>query len=107
MNNIYDTEICFVCLISANKCCIVYILNIKNGVDRMAINNYDEMGVVALYQRIPYYPIAFERGKGALLYDYDGKEYIDFLASASSANAGHGNEEIAEAVYNQMKNITQ
>lgn len=73
----------------------------------MAINNYDEMGVVAKYQRIPYYPIAFERGKGALLYDYDGKEYIDFLASASSANAGHGNEEIAEAVYNQMKNITQ
>lgn len=73
----------------------------------MGINNYDEKGFVAKYQRIPYYPVAFERGDGALLYDYNGKEYIDFLASASSANLGHGNKEVADAVYNQMKNIAQ
>ena len=35
------------------------------------------------------------------------KEYIDFLASASSANLGHGNKEVADEVYNQMKNIAQ
>lgn len=70
-------------------------------------NNYDEKGYVAKYQRIPYYPVAFKSGNGALLYDYNGKEYIDFLSSASSANLGHGNMEIADAVYNQMKNITQ
>lgn len=71
------------------------------------MNNYDEKGFVAKYQRIPYYPISFQRGDGALLYDYDGKEYIDFLSSASSANLGHGNKEIAEAVYEQMSRITQ
>lgn len=73
----------------------------------MKNNNFDEKGYVAKYQRIPYYPVAFEKGNGALLYDYNGKEYIDFLASASSANLGHGNLEVAEAVCNQMKNITQ
>lgn len=62
---------------------------------------------IADFQKIPYYPISFKYGKGALLYDYDGKEYIDFLASASSANVGHGNEEISNAVYEQMKKITQ
>jgi len=67
------------------------------------MENLDEKGYVAKFQRIPYYPVAFKSGDGALLYDYDGKEYIDFLASASSANVGHGNKEIAEAVYNQMK----
>lgn len=62
---------------------------------------------IADFQKIPYYPISFKSGNGALLYDYDNKEYIDFLASASSANIGHGNKEIADAVYEQMSNITQ
>lgn len=73
----------------------------------MENNNYDEKGYVAKHQRIPYFPVAFEKGDGALLYDYNGKEYIDFLASASSANLGHGNKEVADAVYEQMQNITQ
>lgn len=58
-------------------------------------------------QKLPYCPIAIKNGKGALLYDYDGNEYIDFLSSASSANIGHGNKEIAQAVKNQMDQITQ
>lgn len=57
--------------------------------------------------RIPYIPISFVRGNGALLYDCDGNEYIDFLASASSANIGHGNVEIAEAVREQMTELAQ
>ncbi|MCI8965589.1 MAG: aminotransferase class III-fold pyridoxal phosphate-dependent enzyme [Clostridia bacterium] len=73
----------------------------------MGTNNYDTKDYIAKYQRIPYYPVAFEKGNGAILYDYNGKEYIDFLASASSANLGHGNKEVADAVYEQMKNITQ
>ena len=71
------------------------------------MDNYDDKGFVAKYQRIPYYPVSFKSGNGALLYDYDGKEYIDFLSSACSANIGHGNKEIADAVYGQMSRITQ
>ncbi|WP_455544291.1 aminotransferase class III-fold pyridoxal phosphate-dependent enzyme [Intestinibacter sp.] len=66
-----------------------------------------ESEVLAKTQKIPYCPISFKSGKGALLYDYDGKEYIDLLASASSANIGHGNEEVAEAVKEQMTNLAQ
>lgn len=66
-----------------------------------------EARYIAPGQKIPYTPVAFARGKGALLYDYEGKEYIDMLASASSANIGHGNEEIAEAVKDQMLKIAQ
>lgn len=57
--------------------------------------------------RIPYIPISFVKGDGALLYDCDGNEYVDFLASASSANIGHGNKEIAAAVYEQMSELAQ
>lgn len=62
---------------------------------------------IAVTQQIAYAPIAFESGCGALLFDHDGKKYIDFLSSACSANLGHGNKEIAEAVKEQMDKITQ
>lgn len=58
-------------------------------------------------QKIPYSPIAFCKGKGAILTDCDGKEYIDFLSSASSQNIGFGNEEIADAVREQMARMPQ
>ena len=66
-----------------------------------------ESEVLAKTQKLPYCPIAFESGKGALLYDYEGNEYIDLLSSASSANIGHGNCEIAQAVKDQMSKLAQ
>lgn len=66
-----------------------------------------EKQFVAKTQKIPYYPVAFKSGEGALLYDYEGNEYIDFLASAGSANIGHGNKELAQAVKEQMDDLTQ
>ena len=84
----------------------------------MAVNNQmknaindeilaQETKCIAKAQKIPYTPVAFQKGEGALLYDYAGKTYIDFLSSASSANIGHGNREIAEAVKKQMETIAQ
>lgn len=66
-----------------------------------------EQEYIAKTQKIPYVPISFVRGEGALLYDGEGKEYIDFLASASSANLGHGNRAVAEAVCRQMQVLPQ
>ncbi len=60
---------------------------------------------VALTQQIPYAPIAFEKGDGALLYTHDGQKFIDFLSSACSTNLGHGNKEIADAVKEQMDKL--
>ncbi len=67
----------------------------------------NEKKYIAKAQKLPYYPVAFKKGKGALLYDYEGREYIDFLSSASSANIGHGNEEIAQVVKKQMESLAQ
>ncbi len=66
-----------------------------------------ETRYLARAQKIPYTPVAFERGRGALLYDFEGREYIDFLSSASSANVGHGNLEIARAAADQMARLAQ
>jgi 4-aminobutyrate aminotransferase len=66
-----------------------------------------EKQYIAKTQKIPYYPVAFKSGRGAMLYDFEGNEYVDFLASAGSANIGHGNKELSEAVKDQMDDLTQ
>ncbi len=47
------------------------------------------------------------RAEGALLYDDQGKEYIDGLASWYTAMYGHCNPYIIEKVNNQMRNLDQ
>jgi acetylornithine/LysW-gamma-L-lysine aminotransferase len=53
---------------------------------------------------LPVYPrrdIVLVRGKGAKLYDEEGREYIDCASNVGVSNIGHGNEEVAKAVYEQ------
>nr|MBA3303959.1 aspartate aminotransferase family protein [Acidimicrobiia bacterium] len=45
------------------------------------------------------------RGEGARVWDADGKEYVDGLASLWYCNIGHGREEMVEAVTGQMRSI--
>ncbi len=47
-------------------------------------------------------PIAIARGDGALLWDADGKEYIDAIASWWVNPFGHSNKYIADAIYKQL-----
>ena len=42
------------------------------------------------------------RGDGALLWDRDGKEYVDAMASLWYCAAGHGRQDIAAAVGTQL-----
>lgn len=44
-------------------------------------------------------------GKGAIVYDSDGKEYIDGFSAILTTQCGHGREEIARAVYEQMRKL--
>jgi adenosylmethionine-8-amino-7-oxononanoate aminotransferase len=46
--------------------------------------------------------IQLVRGEGSLLWDVDGNEYIDGMASLWYCNVGHGRTEIADAVAAQM-----
>jgi adenosylmethionine-8-amino-7-oxononanoate aminotransferase len=49
--------------------------------------------------------ITIERGEGALVWDEDGNELIDAMASLWYCNVGHGRAEIADAVAAQIKRI--
>jgi adenosylmethionine-8-amino-7-oxononanoate aminotransferase len=51
-------------------------------------------------------PWLLERGEGALLYDADGREYLDALSGGVFAVlAGYGREEIARAMYEQAQRL--
>ncbi len=47
-------------------------------------------------------PLPIVKAKGALIWDENGKEYIDGIASWYTAMYGHGNEAIATKVHQQM-----
>ncbi|MDR3358689.1 MAG: aspartate aminotransferase family protein [Desulfovibrio sp.] len=47
------------------------------------------------------YPLAFARGKGARLWDVDGREYVDLLAGIAVTVLGHSHEELCAVVARQ------
>ena len=49
--------------------------------------------------------IIFKSGKGAVLTGVDGKEYIDGLSCLWNVAIGHGNEEMADAAFAQMREL--
>ena len=49
-------------------------------------------------------PIYFKRGEGAYLFDEDGKEYIDYVASWGPMILGHANPQVIGAVQETIKN---
>ncbi len=51
-------------------------------------------------------PIAVERAEGVYLYDYNGKEYIDFSSGLMNVNIGHGNQRVTAAVVKQMQQVS-
>ena len=57
--------------------------------------------------RIKYYDIVINSGRGAILTDVDGNQYIDLLASASSTNTGHCHPKVVKAIQDQAAQIIQ
>jgi acetylornithine/N-succinyldiaminopimelate aminotransferase len=47
-------------------------------------------------------PVEFVRGEGALLWDAEGREYLDFLAGISVCSLGHCHPAVVEAVREQV-----
>jgi putrescine---pyruvate transaminase len=50
-------------------------------------------------------PLVVVEGKGAMLYDADGRGYIDGLSGLWNVNVGHGRGELADAAAAQMRRI--
>ncbi len=58
---------------------------------------------------IPTYvrnPVEFVRGSGALLWDAEGNEYLDFLAGISVLNIGHCHPRVVAAIQEQAAKLT-
>src|SRR2546425_9616684 len=47
-------------------------------------------------------PMVYVKGRGAMITDIQGREYIDGLAGLWNTNVGHGREELAKAAATQM-----
>ncbi len=65
----------------------------------VASENKFEMGVY------PKRGIALVRGSGSLVYDAEGKEYIDFTSGIGIAILGHAHPKISEAIAKQASTI--
>lgn len=46
-----------------------------------------------------------EKGEGIYLTDINGSEYMDAMSSLWNVNIGHGQDELAEAAAEQMKQL--
>jgi acetylornithine/LysW-gamma-L-lysine aminotransferase len=55
-----------------------------------------------LYQR---FPINISRGKGVIVWDISGKEYIDCMGGYGVALVGHCNDRVINAIKNQSDNL--
>ncbi|SHI10739.1 4-aminobutyrate aminotransferase [Sporobacter termitidis DSM 10068] len=70
------------------------IKSIKQG-DLEEYNKYSMLGS-------GQHGICFSKGRGVRLYDLEGKSYIDCTSQGWALFLGHANEEIRQAVYEQM-----
>lgn len=50
------------------------------------------------------FPCYIHRGKGAYVWDYDGNQYLDFTCGKGAVILGYSNDEVDQAVMEQIKN---
>jgi 4-aminobutyrate aminotransferase len=52
-----------------------------------------------------YTNIAFQRGEGVYLYDFEGHKYLDFVAGIATMNVGHCHPAVVEAIRDQAHTL--
>jgi len=67
------------------------------------IEQIDKQYVLQTYSR-NY--VNFKKGINSTLFDDNNKDYIDFTSGIGVVSVGHGNKRVADAIYNQVSNIT-
>lgn len=70
-----------------------------NSKELMEVNDNN---VMSTYSR---FPIALEWGNGAVVYDLEGKKYIDFAAGLGTSSVGHNNKKLTNAVSQQAAKL--
>lgn len=62
----------------------------------------DKEYVMQTYGRLP---LALKNGKGAVVWDVEGKPYLDCLAGIAVNNVGHSHPQVVEAICNQSQKL--
>jgi acetylornithine/N-succinyldiaminopimelate aminotransferase len=66
------------------------------------LEKMDAENVMQTYGRVP---VAFVRGEGTMLWDSEGKEYLDFLSGLAVTSLGHAHPEVAAAIAEQARTL--
>jgi len=62
--------------------------------------------IIAECMKIRLFPMTMKKARGALIYDADDKEYLDFTANWAVANTGYAHPRILSAVQEQTTKTT-
>jgi acetylornithine/N-succinyldiaminopimelate aminotransferase len=76
--------------------------DVADGIGLGATRALEERYLMRTYKRAP---VDFVRGEGALLWDADGKRYLDFLTGISVCSVGHCHPDVVKAVSEQTHNL--
>ena len=66
-----------------------------------------ELGQKFLYPNYRQAPVVIARGEGAVLWDADGKRYIDMLAGIAVSALGHAHPKLVAAIADQAARVIQ
>jgi predicted acetylornithine/succinylornithine family transaminase len=74
------------------------VTDVAEGIGLEETRGLEERYLMRTYKRAP---VDFVRGEGPLLWDADGKRYLDFLTGISVCSVGHCHPEVVKAVRDQ------
>jgi predicted acetylornithine/succinylornithine family transaminase len=66
------------------------------------LQELDARHVMQTYGRLP---VAFVRGEGTLLFDSEGRRYLDFLTGLAVTSLGHAHPVVADAIADQARTL--
>lgn len=73
-------------------------MNLENSLKWVARSD----AVMAEFGKLNYYPFVMKSGRGSIVEDVDGNQYIDLFASGGSLNVGHCHPKVVAAVEEQI-----
>jgi acetylornithine/N-succinyldiaminopimelate aminotransferase len=77
-------------------------MDVADGIGLEQTRTLEERYLMRTYKRAP---VDFVRGEGALLWDADGKRYLDFLTGISVCSVGHCHPDVVKAVRDQSHRL--
>lgn len=69
----------------------------------MAVKEVDRSALMHTY---PEPPVTFVRGRGSVLFDQEGKRYLDFLSGLAVTSLGHAHPVVAQEVADQARTLS-